>query len=253
MSFTHAITREPGKDFASGLTTAKLGAPDYELTMAQHRAYVSILRSCGLSVEVLPPLPGFPDAYFVEDVAIITSEIAILTRPGAAARRGEEATVEEQLARYRPVDHIQAPGTVDGGDILQVGNRFFIGLSRRTDEEGARQLGQILRRNGNESTLIPVLGGLHLKSDVSYVGQNTLLISESLADHAAFSQFRKIIIDRGEAYAANSLLVNGQILTPRGFPRTKNKLLEAGFKVIEVETSEFRKMDGGLSCLSLRF
>lgn len=253
MTFTHAITREPGENFASGLTTAKLGAADYELIMEQHLAYVSILRSLGLSVDILPPLPDFPDAYFVEDVAIIVPEIAIVTRPGAEARRGEEAFIEKPLARYRSVDHIQAPGTVDGGDIMQVGNHFFIGLSTRTNVEGARQLGQILQRYGYRSTLVPIAGGLHLKSDVSYVGGNTLLIAEFLADHVAFAQFYKIIVGREETYAANSLLVQDYILTPKGFPRTKKRLLEAGFNILEVETSEFRKMDGGLSCLSLRF
>lgn len=252
MNFTHAITREPGRNFASGITTADLGDPNHALIMTQHRAYVAVLQALDLEVEVLPALPDFPDAYFVEDVAVVTPEIAIISRPGAKPRRGEAVYIEETLARYRPVTHIQAPGTLDGGDVMQIGNHFFIGISTRTNEEGAQQLGNILQEHGHTHTLVPVGGALHLKSDVSFIGRDTLLITKSFMHSPVFEQFQKIVVDQDEAYAANCLLINGRVLMPKGFPRTKSRLLETGFDLIEVETSEMRKMDGGLSCLSLR-
>ena len=251
--FTRAITREPGPNFASGLTTSNLGSPDYALVKKQHQAYVAILQSLGVEVEVLPPLPKYPDAYFVEDVAVVTPTIGVITRPGAEERLGEEAFIEAALAQHLPTVRIQTPGTLDGGDVLQVGNDFYIGTSARTNEEGARQLSEFLQQHGYACVILPVWGGLHLKSDVSYIGRNTILITETSAGAVAFAQYDKILIDEEEAYAANSLLVNGSILTPQGFPNTRNKLLDAQFDIIEVETSELQKMDGGLSCLSLRF
>ena len=251
--FNYAITRKPGKDFAAGLTTANLGMPDFNLIIEQHHAYVGVLQTLGLEVETLEPLPGYPDAYFVEDVAIITAEIAVITNPGAKDRAGEAQYIGHILTKYRSVARIQSPGKLDGGDVLQVGNHFYIGVSARTNEEGARQLGQILRHNGYKCEDVPVSGGLHLKSDVSYIGQNTLLITEALAGSKAFVNYDKILVGEDETYAANSLLVNNRILTPKGFPDTKGKLITAGFDIIEIETSEVQKMDGGLSCMSLRF
>lgn len=253
MFFKRAITREPSKNFALGLTTASLGNPDYALIMKQHHAYVSILQSLGLEVVILPPLAKFPDAYFVEDVAIVTSRIAVITNPGAAARTGEKEFIEATLAQYLPIARILAPGTLDGGDVMQIDDHFYIGVSARTNEEGARQLNQILQQHGYSCVTVPVSGGLHLKSDVSYIGRSTLMITETLATLDVFAQYDKILIEEKEAYAANSLLINNHILTPKGFPDTKEKLLEAQFDIIEVETSEMQKMDGGLSCLSLRF
>jgi len=251
--FKNAITRKPGKNFALGLTTSDLGAPDYDLIMEQHRAYVTALRSLGLEVDILQSLPDFPDAYFVEDVAVVTPEIAVITNPGALERAGEAQHIEAVLSRYRPLTRIQTPGTLDGGDVMQVGKQFFIGVSDRTNAEGAKQLGQILGQYGYQWTLVPVSGGLHLKSDISYIGRNSLLISKTLAKSYVFANYDRIIVNEDETYAANSLLVNEQIIMPKGFPRTKRKLEEAGFDIIELETSEMQKMDGGLSCMSLRF
>ena len=251
--FNYAITRKPGKDFASGLTTANLGTPDYNLIIEQHHAYVGVLQSLGLEVEILQPLPEYPDAYFVEDVAIVTAEIAVIANPGAKERAGEAQYIEQILTQYRSLARIQSPGTLDGGDVMQVGDHFYIGVSARTNEEGARQLGQILHQYGYQCVNVPVSGGLHLKSDVSYIGQNTLLITKALAGSSAFVNYDKILVDKEEAYAANSVLINNRILMPKGFPRTKSKLIAARFDIIETETSEVQKMDGGLSCMSLRF
>lgn len=251
--FNYAITRMPGRNFAAGLTTANLGVPDYDLIMKQHRAYVDTLSSLGLEVELLQPLADYPDAYFVEDVAIVTPEIAVITNPGAKERAGEVQHIESCLSKYRSLARIKAPGTLDGGDVMQVENQFFIGISDRTNQEGARQLAQFLAQFGYQCVNVPVKGGLHLKSDVSYLGRNTLLITETLSQENAFVDCDKILVDKDEMYAANSLLINDRILTPTGFSSTKQKLIGAGFDIIEIDASEMQKMDGGLSCMSLRF
>jgi dimethylargininase len=251
--FTHAITRLPGPNFAEGITTADLGQPDYHLIQEQHRAYRQALLSLGLDVAVLPAEPGFPDAYFVEDPIIVTPNIAVITRPGALSRRGEENTLEPILHYYRPIYRILPPGTLEGGDVLMVGNHFFIGLSERTNSEGATQLATILADAGHTSETVPVTAGLHLKSDVSLVGDQTLLLTPALADQPFFAQFQKILVDEDEAYAANSLWINDSLLMPAGFPKTRARLAKLGMPVIELDVSEARKMDGGLSCMSLRF
>ncbi len=253
MRFTHAITRLPGRDFAAGITTASLGEPDFGLMRSQHHAYVQTLESLGLEVLVLDPLPGYPDAYFVEDVAVILPQIAVITRPGAAARQGEQDAIEAPISRYRPLARIEPPGTLDGGDVLMAGGHFFIGLSERTNQSGARQLGRILEMQGYTWTAIPVGAGLHLKSSVNYVGENILLVTQAFAGHEAFRQFDKIILDEGEEAACNTLWINGHLVVPAGFPEARRKLEPLGWPVIELDISEARKMDGGLTCMSLRF
>ncbi len=251
--FTHAITRKPGENFAQGLTSANLGPPSYALILEQHAAYLERLRSLGLEVVVLEPEPDYPDGYFVEDAAIVTPRLAVITRPGAASRRGEEITIQPVLARYLPTVQIQAPGTVDGGDVLMVGSHFFVGLSERTNPEGAAQLGRALEEHGYTWVALPVGAGLHLKSSVNSIGGDTLLITPELADYDEFADYDRIILDADEAYAANTLWVNDTLLTPKGFPKTRRKLEATGLEVIELDVSEVRKMDGGLTCMSLRF
>jgi dimethylargininase len=251
--FSHAITRLPDKNFANGLTTTNLGSPDYALILQQHHTYRQALLSLGLDIVVLPPEPAYPDAYFVEDPAIITPKIAVITRPGAPSRQGEEETIEPILKYYRPLAHITSPGTLDGGDVLMVGEHFFIGFSERTNNEGVSQLSTILSRAGYTCDIIPITSGLHLKSSVNFIGENTLLITEDLASNQAFSSYRKIIVDEEEAYAANTLWVNHVLLTPKGYPKVYQKLTRLGMRIIELDVSEVQKMDGGLTCMSLRF
>ncbi|UCF92162.1 MAG: N(G),N(G)-dimethylarginine dimethylaminohydrolase [Desulfobacterales bacterium] len=251
--FTHAITRRPGKNFAEGLTTAGLGTPRYELITKQHEAYVQTLKSLDLQVIELETLADFPDAYFVEDVAVVTGPIAVITNPGAATRQGEQKAMEPVLAPYRATAHIRPPGTVDGGDVLMVGNHFFIGISPRTNPKGAEQLGRILENCGYTWTLVAVRGGLHLKSHVNYAGQDTLLVTEPFAARDEFKGYAKIIVDKEEEYAANSLWINDHMLIPQGFPRLREKLETLGIEIRALDMSEVRKMDGGLTCLSLRF
>lgn len=251
--FTHAITRKPGKDFAQGITAEKLGPPDTTRMQRQHAEYVQALQSAGLEVIELDPLPGYPDAYFVEDVAVVGPQVAVITSPGAPARRGEERAIEPVLSGFRPTRRIQLPGTLEGGDVLMVDSHFFIGISRRTNEDGARQLGRILEEHGCTWTLVPVSAGLHLKTSASYLGENRLLVTDLVAGREEFRAFDKILVEKGEERAANTLLINGCLLVPKGFPRTQAKLERLGFRQVEVDASEARKMDGGLSCMSLRF
>ena len=251
--FTHAITRRPGEDFAQGLTTSDLGPPSYGLMVKQHEAYVRTLKALGLETIVLDALPGYPDATFVEDTAVVTPDVAIITNPGAEARRGEEDAIEPILASYRKTVRIQAPGTVDGGDVLMVGTHFFIGISDRTNDEGAEQLGRILEEYGNTWTAVPVAAGLHLKSSVNHVGKRTLLVTEEFADLDELTGYGRIVLDKAEEYAGNMLLIHDCLITPKGFPDTRKKLEAMGLEIIELDVSEARKMDGGLTCMSLRF
>ena len=251
--YTKAITRKPCKNFAAGLTTSTLGKPDYQLMLKQHAAYVKTLKRLGLHVIELEALDDFPDAHFIEDTAVIVPEVAVITNPGAANRRGEEVSIEPELMKYKKVKKIQDPGTLDGGDIFIVDKNVFIGLSDRTNQSGANQLAKFLSNFGYESKQIQVEEGLHLKSDVNFIGKNTLLVTEKYSNHPAFKNYKKICIDSDESYAANSLLINEILIIPKGFPLTKQKLQQADFDIIEIDMSESQKMDGGLTCLSLRF
>jgi dimethylargininase len=252
--FKHAIARRPGSNFAQGITTAVNQAPpDYETLVNQHQEYLSTLKLIGLEVVLLDALPDHPDAYFVEDTAVVAAEVAVITRPGAEARKGEEETIAPVLAQYRKTERIEPPGTVDGGDVLQVGRHFFIGVSERTNPEGAGQLGRILGKYGYTCTTVAVGEGLHFKSSVNYVGKNTLLITEDFKGNANFEGYDTLVVNTAESYAANTLFVNDHLLVPRGYPDTRKKLETLGFNIIELDTSEVRKMDGGLTCMSLRF
>lgn len=162
--FTHALLRQPGSDCALGLTRRRQDRADHRRLREQHRRYGAILQQLGLTIDVLPPLHGYPDAYFVEDCAIVTPHVAVITRPGAPSRRGEAAAIIPALAQHRPFLAIQAPGTLDGGDVLMVENSCFIGLSQRTNQAGAKQLIRLLKPYGLQTTYVPVTNGLHLKS-----------------------------------------------------------------------------------------
>jgi dimethylargininase len=252
MQFSCAIARLPAESCSEGLTSAGLGVADFERLQAQHAAYVGALRDAGLDVQVLEAAPRFPDAYFVEDAAVVTPEIAVIARPGAPSRRGEAALIESALAARRPIARIEAPGTLEGGDVLQIGKRVFIGVTARTDESGARQLEKILFGYGYRCELIPLSHTLHLKSDVNAMSERTVVVTPALAAHEAFADYEKIVVQPDEVYAANVLRVNDRLLMPSGFPRLRERLCATGVEVVELEMSEAHKMDGGLTCLSLR-
>ena len=251
--YTHAITRKPGKNFGDGITTANLSSPSYELISDQHKEYIAALRSIGLEVIVLDAHPDYPDAYFVEDTAVVITQAAVITNPGADTRKGEVDSIELVLSGYRKIRRIRAPGTLDGGDVLIAADHCFIGISDRTNSEGAEQLGLILEQSGYKWTPIPVTGGLHLKSGVNYIGMNTLLLTREFAARGEFDEFTKIVIDEEEEIAANTLWVNDTLLIPEGFPKTKERLEILGIPIIELDVSEAQKMDGGLTCMSIRF
>ena len=253
MLFRHAIIRQPGDNFAQGITTSNLGVPSYQQMLEQHTAYIESLKQIGLSIIELEVLPDFPDAYFVEDVAVVTPDVAVITNPGAAARNGEQLAIEPVLAQYRAIERIRPPGTLDGGDVLMVGKHFFVGISERTNPLGAAQLGAILERFGNTWVAVPVGAGLHLKSSVNWVGENNLLISVAFSGQPEFEGFRQIVVDPAEEYACNTLWINDVLLTPKGFSKTRKQLEILRLPIIELDASEAQKMDGELTCMSLRF
>ena len=252
--FTHAIVRIPPASLVNGITTANLGAPSLEKAMHQHQAYVDALRRCGLEVITLPADDNFPDCCFIEDTALLTKRGAIIARPGAASRRGEEDVVRQLLPNYfETIESIHPPGTVEPGDIMMVGNHFYIGLSERTNEMGARQMILLLQSFGLSGSTVELREMLHLKSGISYLENKTLLTCGQFLNEPAFQQFDMIAVDEEETYAANSLWINDHVLVPAGFQKTLEKIEAAGYQVIEIDVSEFQKLDGGLSCLSLRF
>jgi dimethylargininase len=255
--FRSAIVRPPAANFANGLTTQDLGAPSYDKALQQHAAYCQALRQCGLELTELPADPDYPDSTFVEDTAILTPRGAILSRPGAASREGEVAAMRPALALfYDDLAEITTPGTLDGGDICEAGEHFFIGVSERTNEVGAKQLASWLSRLGYTSALVDIHGVpgiLHLKSGIASLGEGRLALIDPLAEHPAFRGYEVIRLRPEENYAANCVRVNDYVLTAAGYPRFHQALQDAGYRPLPLEMSEYQKMDGGLSCLSLRF
>ena len=245
----HASDRSPPAPSWRGPDHAELGAPDYDKTLTQFHAYCDALRTLGVALTELPPLEAFPDSHFVEDTAVVTPEFAVITRPGAPARRGETVHIEAALAAHRDLLPMQA-GRLDGGDVMQVGKRFYIG---RTDAEGIAAFDSLVSRYGYSVVAVPVGAGLHLKSVVNALGDDTLLVTEALAAHPAFADYRRIAISAADEYAGNTLRVNGTLITPAGYPRVHDAIASLGLPLHVIDTSEFRKMDGGLTCLSLRF
>lgn len=237
-----------------GLTAAKLGKPDYDKALAQHRNYVAALESCGLEVLVLEADEAFPDSTFIEDAAILTPHCAFVTRPAAPSRAGETVAIREVLPRYyRNIATINAPGTLDGGDVMQVGDHFFIGLSGRTNPEGARQLIALLEQHGITGSTVPVREFLHLKTGVTAINDTTLLAAGECIDRPELSGFNILSVARKDAGGVNCIRINDRILISAGFPAVRELLTARGEQVIEVDISEFAKLDGGLTCLSLRF
>ena len=205
----------------------------------------------------LPPDERFPDSAFVEDTAIIADRVAIITRPGAPSRAGEVDAIADALASMRPqLEHIEAPGTLDGGDICQAGEHFFIGISARTNAEGARQLAAILVAHGYTCSTIDIRSHdtlLHLKTGIAWLGDRRCIAVRGFPRSPELAQYEIIEVEAGDAYAANCVRVNATVLVAAGFPAVSKRLRSADIALRELEMSEFRKMDGGLSCLSLRF
>ncbi len=252
--FKNAIVRRPGRSLSSGITSASLGKPDYEQALQQHDKYIEALKSCEVSVTILEAEEQYPDAVFVEDTAVLTGRCAVVTNPGAASRQGEELSIKEALKKsYTDVETITPPGNLEGGDVMQVGDHFYVGLSARTNKEGARQFAEILKKYGYTASTIKMKKFLHLKTGLAYLENNNLVVAGEFIDNPGFETFNRIFIDESEGYAANCIWVNEVVLVPMGYPKAKAAVETAGYRVLEVDVSEFRKLDGGLSCLSLRF
>jgi len=251
-----ALVRPPGDSYAKGLTQSGLGPPDLERALAQHAAYALALEAAGVRVVRLPPDSRYPDSTFVEDTAVIVGRAAVLTRPGAPSRRGETAAIQDALAPLLDsIDAIEAPGTLDGGDVLEAGDRFLIGISERTNEAGARRLSGFLADRGRAAETVELRGMprlLHLKTGISWLGGRLAVVASELEPAARALGLEPLVVDDAEVYAANTIRVNGRVLLPAGAPRLERALREQGLATITLEMSEFRKMDGGLSCLSLR-
>jgi dimethylargininase len=254
MRFRNAIVRLPCKEMVEGLSSAGLGKPDHGLALKQHGKYVEALQKCGLDVRILPADESYPDSVFVEDTALLTPALGIITNPGAASRQGEIISMEKTVRGfYDRVEFIRDPGTLEAGDVMMAGYHFFIGLSERTNKEGATQLIAILEAHGMSGSMLEISDMLHLKSGVSYLENKNMLMIESLLDHPAFRSFNRIPVTENEFYAANSVWINDTVLVPQGYPETLKNIRHAGYETIELDVSEFRKLDGGLSCLSPRF
>src|SRR5262245_32319841 len=255
--FTRALVRPPAATYAQGLTTADLGPPVLETALEQHARYVSALEECGLAVVVLPPDPAYPDSTFVEDTAVLVPGCAIVTRPGARSRMGETAAIRRALLPlFEELREIDAPGTVDGGDVCVAGMHAFIGVSARTNPEGARQLAGILAAKGIDSTIVDMRGSaglLHLKSGLAWAGGRKLVAVDALRSNPALRGWELVAVSHEEEYAANCVLLGERVLVASGFPKLTSALGELGLRPFEIDMSEFRKMDGGPSCLSLRF
>ena len=274
--FTKAIVRPPCARFTEGLTTIDAGAPDYARALKQHAAYCEALEHSGLTLTRLDADERYPDSTFVEDTAVIIGAPpiaalpvggrpsdqtsvsgAILTRPGAPSRVGEVNGVAEVLSQFYPELHsIRAPGTLDGGDVCEAEEHFYIGISQRTNETGAQQLAKVLAGYDYTSSFIDIRNVkniLHLKSGLAYLGVNRLAVIESLANHDEFRHYDLVRVGTTERYAANCVRLNEYVLVAAGFPVFENALQDLGYKTLSVEMTEFQKMDGGLSCLSLRF
>jgi dimethylargininase len=249
-----AITREVSPAITRCELTHLARSPiDLELARSQHRAYEELLRGAGCRVERLDAEPDMPDSMFVEDAAVVTGETAIVTRPGAPSRRLETPTVAEALRRYRALQRIEAPATVDGGDVLVAGRRVFVGRSPRTNDEGIGQLRRMLAPYGYETTAVDVRGCLHLKSAVTAVGEALLLVNPDWLPPAVFSSFELIPVHPEEARAANALKVGDRIICASAYPRTAERLERCGLRVWTVDATEAAKAEGALTCCSLIF
>ena len=233
------------------LTHLRREAIDVALAVRQHEAYERCLARLGCRVVSLPSEPDLPDSVFVEDAAIVVDELAVVTRPGAASRRAETASIARALERFRPLAAVRAPGTLDGGDVLRVGRRVFAGLSERSDAGGIDQLRDLLSPHGYIVEALPVTGCLHLKSAVTQVGADAVLLNPQWVDRAAFERYERLEVDPAEPYAANALLVGASVIYPTAFPRTAARLELAGVKLEPVDVSELAKAEGAVTCCSL--
>ncbi|NIS80237.1 MAG: dimethylargininase [Anaerolineales bacterium] len=249
-----AITREVSPSMGQcELTHIPRQDIDIDLARAQHVQYERVLVELGCRIRRLPVEPSFPDSVFVEDTAVVLDEVAIIARPGAETRRDETKNVSAVLSEYRTIFKIVSPATLEGGDVLQIGRTLFVGVTERSNELGVKQLIDLVSPYGYEVIKVQVDGCLHLKSAVTHVGEDTLLINRSWIDIKPFQGKSFIDVDPGEPFAANALLIGDDLVYPAIFPETRRRLEDRGFSVREVDVSEMQKAEGAMTCCSLIF
>jgi len=249
-----ALTRAVSPSMADCQLTHLVRTPlDVGRAAAQHGMYEAALAACGYEVVRVPPAPACPDAVFVEDVLVAVDEIAIATRPGAASRRAEVSGVAEAAARWRPVVAIEAPGTLDGGDVLRLGRRLLVGRSGRTNDDGIRQLAALLAPFGYTVDAVEVGGCLHLKSAITEAGERTVLVNPAWihVDSLGLAGWSILEVDPGEPNAANVLRAGARVVASDAYPRTRATLERAGVQVVVVDVSEIAKAEGAVTCCSV--
>ena len=255
--FTHTISRTPGVSVASGIRAGNGPDPDAALFLEQHEAYLFALAEAGVETICLPPLEDYPDSVFVEDPALCLPKGAIILRPGAASRAGEADEILPILKDQFPIVHeLSGPGHVDGGDIMVTDSEVLIGLSARTDERGFEELAFILARWGLKARVVTTPESiLHFKTASSYLGDNVILCTEPMAQSGIFNDYETLLVPDGEDVAANAIRVNETIFLSAGFPKTAVIVRErfSDLAIVELDTSQAALVDGGLSCMSLRF
>ncbi|AZZ65356.1 N(G),N(G)-dimethylarginine dimethylaminohydrolase [Metamycoplasma phocicerebrale] len=261
--FKRFIVRKPGKSMVEGINDwaelAHLGKPVYEKAAKQWEDYVKTIKSLGIEVIELKALEEYPDSCFVEDpVVIIPNKLAIMTNPGDKTRNGEKLEMEKEIKKLFPEDkikYIKAPGYMDGGDVLPIGNTYYIGLSKRTNQEAIDQFTEFVKPLGIKVVAIPVNQFLHLKTGTTYIENNNLLVTGEFEQTPEFQQYNLIKVPKEEDYAVNVIYINGTLYMPSGYPKTKEMLSKLkGYKgIVESDTSEYKKIDGGFTCLSVRF
>jgi dimethylargininase len=226
---------------------------DLAKAQEQHRAYEKLLEKLGANVISLPAEPELPDSMFVEDPAIVLDELAVILPLGTETRRGEAPSLAQALSKFRKLEYVTLPGTLEGGDVLRIGRKLFVGLTKRSNTEGIRQLAAILAPHNYEVLAVPVTGCLHLKSAITSLGRNTLLANRPWFDSAAFAGYEWIDVDPAEPHAANALALGDTIIFPASFPRTRARIEAHGFHVTSLDISELQKAESGLTCSSLLF
>ncbi|UCE80465.1 MAG: amidinotransferase [Methanobacteriota archaeon] len=251
MKCKRALVRPPGNNYSKCLSCHPLrNTVDLDKARKQHSAYLSTLTDIGLDIILLPPDDTHPDACFVEDCAVVYGSKALITRMGATSRRGEEDAVEAALKDHLITKRADAPATVEGGDVVHLSDRLICGLSQRTNAEGVRQMSDWLEAKVD---VIRDDAMMHLKSHLTYLGQETFISTKKYADHPALEGMKVIVVPKDEEYAADTLTIDGTVLMPAGRKESQSLVKRAGFRVMPVEVSEFEKCDGALTCLSIIF
>jgi dimethylargininase len=249
-----ALTREPARDMsACELTHLDRQPIDVARAAEQHLGYRRALEECGARVVALPAIDELPDSVFVEDTAIVLDEVAITTRPGVESRREEVRAIEPEIARLRSVEKISPPSTIEGGDVLRVGRKLYVGLSPRTNPEGVAALRSLVAPHGYEVFAVELRGCLHLKSGCTAIDDETILANPEWIDAEVFRGYETVAVHAAEPWAANTLRVGTNVCVSAAFPRTAEMLSRHGYDVRAVDVSEFAKAEGGMTCMSLIF